>query len=109
MKNRIRSLRRARGLTLRELGTVLGLAESTVSQYETGRREPGSEVLLRLADYFGVTVGYLLGAEEAPGKLGFDDFEYALLSEARDLPEERRRMLLEMARFMKADLEQDQR
>lgn len=63
--NRIREIRKARGLTMKELGAAIGLAESTISQYETGKRQPDNETLLSLAEQLGVTVGYLLGAEES--------------------------------------------
>ena len=66
MKNRIRELRKQRGLTMKQLGIMLGLAESTVSQYETGKRSPDNETLLKLGEIFDVTVGFLLGAEEKP-------------------------------------------
>jgi transcriptional regulator with XRE-family HTH domain len=64
MANRIRELRKNRGLTMKQLGEVVDLAESTISQYETGKRQPDNETLLRLGEFFGVTVGYLLGVEE---------------------------------------------
>ncbi len=66
MKNRIRELRKANGLTMKELGEIIGAAESTISQYETGKRQLGNETLLRLGEYFGVSVGYILGAEGLP-------------------------------------------
>lgn len=49
---------------MKQLGEVVGLAESTISQYENGRRQPDNETLLRLGEFFGVTVGYLLGVEK---------------------------------------------
>lgn len=49
---------------MKQLGEVVDLAESTISQYETGKRQPDNETLLRLGEFFGVTVGYLLGVEE---------------------------------------------
>ncbi len=58
--NRLRELRKQRGLSMRELGDALGLSESTVSLYENGRRRPSHELLCRLADFFGVSVDYLL-------------------------------------------------
>lgn len=58
---RIRELRRHAGLTMKELGAVIGVAESTVSQYETGKRQPDYETLLRLGEFFGVSVDYILG------------------------------------------------
>ena len=64
MYNRIRELRRERSLTMKELGALLGLSESAISQYENGKRQPDNETLLRLSEIFGETVGYILGAEE---------------------------------------------
>ena len=48
---------------MKELGMEIGVAESTVSQYETGKRQPDYETLLKLSEYFGVSVDYLLGRE----------------------------------------------
>lgn len=50
---------------MKQLGSVVDLAESTISQYENGKRQPDNETLLKLSEYFSVTVGYLLGVEEA--------------------------------------------
>ena len=61
--NRIRELRKKRCITMKELGAVVGLAESTISQYETGKREPDNETLLRLGEFFNTSVDYLLGRE----------------------------------------------
>lgn len=57
---RIRTLRMARGLSLKQLGHILGVAESTVSLYETGKRQPDHTILLKLADFFQVSTDYLL-------------------------------------------------
>ncbi|WGN89796.1 helix-turn-helix domain-containing protein [Ligilactobacillus faecis] len=64
MENRIRELRAERGLTLANLANNTGLAVSTISQYEKGDRKPKIEAWQKLADYFGVSVGYLQGIEE---------------------------------------------
>ena len=61
MSNRIRELRNKRGLTLKALGERVDLAPNTISQYETGNREPKLKTWQKLADYFGVSVGYLQG------------------------------------------------
>lgn len=61
MQNHIRQYRKMRGFTMKELGKAVGLAESTISQYETGKREPDNETLLRLSEILGVTVECLLG------------------------------------------------
>lgn len=56
----LRQLRKEKGLSMKELGAIIGLAESTISQYETGKREPDFETLLKLGEFFGVSVDYLL-------------------------------------------------
>ena len=80
MKNRIKELRLKTGLTLRALGEKVGLANSTLSQYETGKREPRLETWERLADFFGVSVPYLQGYAEIniPNDLKFDSKQDAI-------------------------------
>lgn len=63
MGNRIRELRAEKGVTLTELEDSTGLSTSAVSQYENGNRKPKIETWQKLADYFGVSVGYLQGIE----------------------------------------------
>ena len=60
--NRIKELRTKKHLTLKELGEQLGMPNNTLSQYETGKREPKLETWQKLADYFDVLVPYLRGA-----------------------------------------------
>ena len=69
---RIKEARKAKGLTLKELGDRIGASESAVSLYERGRREPSFQTLLMLAEELDTTVGYLLGEEQktAPALTG---------------------------------------
>lgn len=60
MKN-LRIIRKKNGITMKELGEKLDLAESTISQYETGKRQPDNTTLMRIAEFFGVTTDFLLG------------------------------------------------
>ena len=55
MKNRIKELREKNNLTLKGLGKKVGLADNTLSQYETGKRFPQLEVWQKLADYLEIT------------------------------------------------------
>lgn len=64
--NNLRTLRKQRGLSLKALGEALGLAESTISLYETGRRQPDNDTLVKIANFFGVTIDYLLGVSNGP-------------------------------------------
>lgn len=63
MKNRIRELRKRNNMTLRELGEKIGAAESTVSHYEKGTRQPDNETLFKMAELFDESIGYILGVE----------------------------------------------
>lgn len=62
--NRLKELRQENNLTLRQLGEKLDMKNSTLSQYETGKREPKLETWKELANYFNVSVPYLLGLED---------------------------------------------
>lgn len=58
---RLRELRKQRGIKQLELCKALGIAQSTLSGYETNQYEPDNKTLEKIADYFGVSVDYLLG------------------------------------------------
>ena len=61
---KIRELRKMRGMTAKQLGSVLNVAESTISLYENGKRAPDYEMLKKISAYFGVSVDYLLDNSE---------------------------------------------
>ena len=67
---RLRELRQNAGLTMKQLGKQLNLAESTISLYESGKRAPDLETVKAFAIYFNVSVDYLLGlTDEKEGPL----------------------------------------
>ena len=61
---RLREIRKENGISLKKLGEIVGVAESTMSLYENEKRQPDYETLKKLADYFNVTTDYLLGRED---------------------------------------------
>lgn len=61
--NRIAELRKQRGLSQVELAGKVGIAQNTLSQYETGIRMPTWQISQSLAALFGVSIGYLMGTE----------------------------------------------
>lgn len=67
--NNIRTRRRILGLTMKQLANIVGVTEAAISHYETGRREPDNDMLLRIANALGVTVDYLIGHEDSPAKV----------------------------------------
>ena len=58
---RIKKLRGETGLTQEEFSNRLGIARTTYSGYERGTSEPDIATLLKFADYFDVTIDYLVG------------------------------------------------
>ena len=61
---RLKELRQSREITQSDLADILNVGSNTISQYETGNREPCFASLLRISEYFGVSVDYLLGISE---------------------------------------------
>ena len=47
---KLRELRKQKNLSMKELGAILGLAESTISLYENGKREPDIATLIKIAN-----------------------------------------------------------
>ena len=58
---RIKEARKIAKLTQRELAEKAGTATGTIQQYELGKRDIPTEVLIKLADYYGTSIDYLLG------------------------------------------------
>lgn len=55
-------LRKERGLTTQQVGEALKIAKGTLNHWETGRCEPNISMLKKLADFFCVSIDYLVGA-----------------------------------------------
>ena len=55
------SLREERGIYQKELAVILKVSVGTISNYENNVHFPDQEALVQLADYFGVTIDYLMG------------------------------------------------
>jgi len=64
MKNRIKDLRENRDLRQIDLAEATGIDQRTIANYESGKTNPDSEALIRLADFFGVSIDYLVGRVE---------------------------------------------
>ena len=62
--NRIRELREDRDLRQIDVSKATGIDQKTLSNYETGKTNPDSWAIVKLAEFFGVTCDYLLGVSE---------------------------------------------
>lgn len=67
---RLEDLRTERGLTREEMANMLNISYSAYTNYENAKREPNFETIVKLADFFQVSVDYLLG------RVYFKDNEY---------------------------------
>ena len=61
MRLRIRDLREDRDLKQTDVAKATGIDQRTISNYENGKTIPDAYALVRLADFFGVSIDYLLG------------------------------------------------
>lgn len=65
MQNKLAELRKERNMSQKEFSKIFNVAQNTISQWEQGKRNMDTEILLKLADFFQVTTDYLLGRSEA--------------------------------------------
>ncbi len=68
---RIKNLRKERGLSQDQLAAMLGVSRSAVGMYETGKREPDFEICEAIADIFNVDMDYLIGRSSIERKMSF--------------------------------------
>ncbi len=61
---RIRELREEHGLTQRDVARILKMPQPQYFRYESGERDIPTDVLITLADLYGMTTDYLLGRQE---------------------------------------------
>ena len=84
---RIKQLRKKKGISQSELAEVIGVKNNTVSTWERGTRQPDFEALNLLSDYFEVSFEYILGSsdkEEARVKPTQDELDQLALSALAD-------------------------
>lgn len=92
IKNRIRDLREDRDLRQIDVSNATGIDQKTLSNYETGKTNPDSYSIIKLAEFFGVTTDYLLG------------YSSSNISSGKDVIEKLNRMekdITEIKRFLK--------
>ena len=62
--HRIKELREDRDLRQADVAAATGIDQRTISNYETGKTNPDSYAIIKLAEFFGVTCDYLLGVND---------------------------------------------
>jgi transcriptional regulator with XRE-family HTH domain len=86
---RLKQLRASKSINQIQLAQELGVNQGTVGKWETDTRKPDVETLKRLADYFDVTMDYLLGEEACDPKI------VLLTRDLNRVPEQDREFLLD--------------
>ncbi|MDE6021176.1 MAG: helix-turn-helix domain-containing protein, partial [Ruminococcus sp.] len=65
-KEILKSLRKSKGFTnMKDFCEAIDISVNTYQNYESGKRIPTADILIKLADFYGVTTDYLLGRPEA--------------------------------------------
>ena len=63
---RLKELRKSRGISQLKLAMDLSMNQNSISRYESGAREADYATLIKFADYFNVSIDYLLGRTDNP-------------------------------------------
>jgi transcriptional regulator with XRE-family HTH domain len=88
---RLVDLREQKNMKQKELANIVGLQSSAISKYEKGNTQPNLETLVKLAEFFSVTVDYLLGVSSIENPYSEDKFtpkEAELIAKYRKLTPE---------------------
>ena len=103
---RLKEIRNQLNIPQKDVCASLRIPQNTYSQYENGKREPDSDTLSRIADFFDVTVDYLLGRTDEPNPINLDKelegVRFALYSESEELTDEDKQAVLDFVRFLKS-------
>jgi len=97
------NLCRIHGLTPSGAAAKIGFNRASVTVWKNTGKAPKQELLLKIAQFFGVSVDYLLtgrdGGEDLDSQL--DGLEFALFGEVRAMTEDQKRDVLDFARFLR--------
>lgn len=66
MNNRLKELRKSKGYTQVTLQMLTGIEQSLLSKFENGERVPSTENLIKLADFYKVSIDYILCRTDIP-------------------------------------------
>ena len=65
-QTRLTNIRRSKGFTQKQVADGIGISEVGLQNYENGRRKPAFDVLISLADFYDVSIDYLVGRSDDP-------------------------------------------
>ena len=105
----LRMLRTKYRLSQKDIGDIVGLTSQAVSKWENEITEPDSESLVKLSNYFKVSVDYLLGNTiNENNNIKYDnDLEKVLFSKAKDLSDNDKKVVLGVIEALKKDIDKE--
>lgn len=111
--NRLRQVRKLKGLTIKKVADEIGFSETRLHQYETEKLDPKKETWIKLADYYDVPVSYLMGLPDGlvqhinkTRSMTFEELQEAIIQWAEDRNMIKKDRLTVLAQFAKVSEEQ---
>ena len=94
----LRKLRTERGLTLKQMGDIFHVSHMTYQRYEKEDCDVSTDMLVKFADFYGVSTDYLLGREKVTLTENDRLLEEILIDIFRNLPDEHKKVLFNSVR-----------
>lgn len=100
------------GITKNKLLTDLQLSKNSFVDWQKRGNTPSADVALKIADYFGVPLDYLMGRTDDPNQkpgernIKLDEFSYAMYNESKELSDSDKQRLLTFARMLRESSEE---
>jgi transcriptional regulator with XRE-family HTH domain len=105
---RIKRLREKNNLNQLEFSKILNISNTTLSQYEAGNRTPSDVIKEKVADYFNVSVDYLLGrTEKCNSEVEISKKDEPNSLDVSNLPEEAIKQIEDYIEFVKQKYNSD--
>lgn len=102
---KLKELREDKGLSQQALAMKLNISQSTVGMWESGKREPNFETVKQIADFFKVSVDYLLCRTNTSYSNPLDEqlsgIDFALWSETQDMSDAEKQDIIDYIQFRK--------
>lgn len=105
MTNRLKQLRKEKGLTLKELGKIASMTDANISMIENGKHSLSEQNTKFFADYFNVSTDYLLGKSDVRNPK-FSNISFALGGLEDELTDKDKEMIMNLAQSL-ADKNKD--
>lgn len=100
---RLKELRQSNGLTCEEFGKKMGVSKVSEWQWENSINYPNQDTIIRIANYFNVSIDYLLGVSDNPRPdVQLDEFQVALYNGTEELTDEQKEDLLQYVDYLKS-------